>query len=153
MNIKQLQERIGTHSIRERPKGHVHFWERTLSRRHFLRATAGAAGLVLGSSLITPALAAAASDPRAIPGGLDLLGTGEIFHLFLPDAAHPNDDPSTITDFNGFVGLAYLAGMGTQTNLDTGETRHLPYMVDLRFMKGEYIGVDGKHHHGAFVLT
>jgi hypothetical protein len=40
--------------------------------------------------------------------------------------------------------------MGTHTDKTTGRVSRLPYRVDLRFMKGVYVGKDGKHHHGAF---
>jgi hypothetical protein len=33
-----------------------------------------------------------------------------------------------------------------------GQERHLPFEVDLRFMKGEYVGLDGRKRHGAFAL-
>ena len=42
--------------------------------------------------------------------------------------------------------------MGMHTNKRTGAVRHLPYQVDLRFMKGSYIGTDGGQRQGAFAL-
>jgi len=41
--------------------------------------------------------------PRPIPGGIDVGGT--TFHVFLPGAGN---EPSTITDFKGLVGLANI---------------------------------------------
>lgn len=52
-------------------------------------------------------------------------------------------DPSLITDFNGHVGLTYVRGMGTRTDKATGGTQHLPFEVDLRFMKGVFVAADG----------
>ena len=72
-----------------------------------------------------------------------------------PVSAHSRpdkEDPSTITDFNGHIGLAYVVGMGTHTDQMTGDVSHLPYEVDLRFMKGVYVGKDLKIHHGTFAL-
>ena len=43
--------------------------------------------------------------------------------------------------------------MGTHTNKVTGVITRLPWEIDLRFMKGEYVGVDRKKHHGAFALV
>jgi len=86
--------------------------------------------------------------PQPIPGGLELLGPGTpLFHVFLPASGA---EPSTITDFNGFVGWAAVGGQGTHTT--GGVSSHLPFESDMRFLIGEYVGVDGKHHHGAFAF-
>lgn len=132
--------------------GHAHFWERAaLSRRKFIGAAAGVTGLAMGAGLWTPQIAFASSGgaaPRPIPGGIQPFGPGtEVFHVFLPGHA---GEPSTITDLNGFVGIANVRGMGTGTNTATGETKRLIFDVDNRFMKGEYVGLDGLHHHGTF---
>ena len=115
-----------------------------MSRRHFLGTAAGAAGLLLGSSLLSPARAAVCADPRHIPGGF--ADFGHFYHQRYPNqVAADTEDPSTITDFNGHIGLAYVQGMGTHTDKMTGIVSHLPYRVDLRFMKGVYVGKDGKN--------
>ena len=77
-----------------------------------------------------------------------MLGSGTpLFHVFLPGSGA---EPSTITDFNGFIGWAAVGGQGTHT---TGNvSSHLPFESDMRFIIGEYVGVDGKHHHGAFAF-
>src|SRR6266852_5197890 len=78
-----------------RPFGHAHFWQRAaFSRRSFL----GGAGAALGAGLALPAIARPSSAVLAnpIPGGLDLLGNGQIFHVYLPGTA---PELSTITDF------------------------------------------------------
>jgi hypothetical protein len=54
---------------------------------------------------------------------------------------------------NGFTGLAYISGMVTQTNVQTGEQVRYPFLEsDMRFMKGEFRGTDGRMHHGTFVF-
>src|SRR5262249_2792781 len=58
-------------------------------------------------------------------------------------------DPSVITDFNGFVGVADVQGTGTATNPD-GSTEKLLFDTDMRFMSGAYIGQDGAVHKGTF---
>lgn len=129
-------------------RGHTHV-TRAMSRRHFLGTTAGAAGLLLNASFLSPARAAEYADPRPIPGGFS--DFGHFYHQLYPNEnTAPTEDPSTITDFNGHIGLAYIEGMGTHTDKMTGVVSHLPYRVDLRFMKGVYVGEDGKRHHGAF---
>jgi hypothetical protein len=62
-------------------------------------------------------------------------------------------EPSTITDFNGFIGVAFISGEVTQTNTATGEVRTLPFLEsDMRFMKGTFRGTDGGFHRRAFAL-
>jgi hypothetical protein len=120
-----------------------------------------AAGTVgyLGTHLLRPAQAWADDPivmPNPIPGGftgdeLGCPGVTELFHLFLPSTAE--DEPSTITDFNGFHGDAHIQGFGTATDTMTGHQTRLFYDADIRFMKGVYVGVDGKKHQGAFAFV
>jgi len=137
----------------------AHLWSRTISRRQFGRAALGtlAVGAAMGAGLWKPGLALGreSSSPVPIPGASP--GLGGVFHVFGPASAlgDPIDaEPSTITDFKGFDGLAYLSGQVTQTNTRTGEVRTLPFVdSDMRFMKGVFRGTDGKIHHGAFALV
>lgn len=127
-----------------------------LSRRQFTRTAAGTAvvGATLGSSLWTPALAdpKGAFTPVPIPGGSPFLGGA--FHVFGPGAFDPVDaEPITITNLNGFVGLAYISGMVTQTNTKTSEKVRYPFVdSDMRFMKGNFRGADGRIHQATFAL-
>lgn len=131
-----------------------------MTRRQFARTAAGTAmaGAVVGSALWKPTgvKAFASTDPVPIPGGSPALGG--VYHIFGPGPAGSLDpidaEPATITDFNGFVGLAYINGTVTRTNTKTGEVRVLPTLFsDMRFMQGVYRGVDGKPHRGAFALV
>ena len=143
----------GQSSHGHRYVGHTHFWERAmLSRRQFIRTSVGATGAVLSSGLWLPAVAHASGHhhvaPRPIPGGTQFLGPGtELFHAFEP--VH-GLEPITIFDFKGLVGVAHIQGTGTGTDTGTGKTTPLVYDVDNRFMKGVYVGVDGKKHTGTF---
>ena len=76
-------------------------------------------------------------------------------HVFGPATIDPADaEPATITDFNGFVGLAYISGTVTQTNTATGEVLTLPFVdSDMRFMTGVFRDTDGKLQQGAFALV
>jgi hypothetical protein len=61
----------------------------------------------------------------------------------------PGLDPSSITDFNGFVGVADVQGTGTATYPD-GSKETLLYDTDMRFMSGTYVGKDGQVYKGTF---
>jgi hypothetical protein len=128
------------------PGSHQHFWERAVSRRRFL-VTTGATGALLAGSSLAPqwALASAGADPRPIPGGVEVGGT--LFHLFLPGLGN---EPSTIFDFRGTVGVAQVGGTVTRTDTVTGATEQLPFDIDNRFMQGTYVGIDGRRHRGTF---
>jgi hypothetical protein len=130
-------------------------WGHVLSRRRFLRSAAGAAGTILGSNLL-PQARADASDPTPIPGGNYFLGfPGPLFQVFGPALINPVDaEPITITNFNGFVGLAYITGMVTETNTTTGAQRKLPFqMADMRFMRGVFRDQSGQVRQGTFALV
>jgi len=110
---------------------------------------AGATGAVLASGLWMPGLALADNAaPRPIPGGIRPFGPGtELFHIF-PIA--PGVELSTSTDFHDASGGAEVQGKGTATNTDTGATSSLSFDVDMRFMQGVYVGMDGEKHRGTF---
>ncbi len=129
----------------------------SMSRRQFVRTTGAtiAGGMALGSGVLRPirAQAAALDDPLPIPGGSPTLGGA--FHVYGPSPTgflDPiNAEPSSITNFNGVVGLAYVDGMVTQTRISNGESHRYPFVAsDMRFMQGVYRGVDGKPRQGTF---
>jgi hypothetical protein len=70
-------------------------------------------------------------------------------HINLPGE---NKEPSTITNLNGFVGIGAVTGAGVAT-LANGATQRLFFDVDNRFMTGEFVGEDGRLHHGTFAFT
>ena len=128
-----------------------------MSRRQFLKsagATLLGAGLgaAFGSSIWPTHVASAhgSHEPVPIPGGTPVLGGG--YHVFGPGTIDPPDaEPSSITDFNGFVGIGFINGTVTRTNIQTGEVSILPMIAsDMRFMKGEFRGMDGQFHNGTF---
>jgi hypothetical protein len=82
--------------------------------------------------------------PKPTANISNLFGTD--FHLTF---FGPGIDPSSIGDFNGFVGVADVQGTGTATNPD-GSTETLLFDTDMRFMSGVYVGQDGAVHKGAF---
>jgi hypothetical protein len=103
--------------------------------------------------------------PLPIPGGFVNPTGGPFVHLNLPgpaDAPPPNpptgplattNDPAMIIDFMGGLAVAKVQGTGTGIDTTTGATSTLFFEVDLRFMKGIYVGVDGQSHFGTFALV
>jgi len=90
--------------------------------------------------------------PLPIPGGTPGFSPGDFFeHANLAgpaDAAPPfGNEPSSITDFDGAVGVAHFEGTGKDS-----QGNDLLYDVDLRFMQGTYRGVDGELHDGTFAF-
>jgi hypothetical protein len=129
-----------------------------VSRRRFLRSLAGAAGVLLGSNLL-PKARADNSDPTPIPGGNYFLGSlGPLFHVFGPgfggDPTTVDQEPLTITDFDGLMGLAFISGMATETNTTTGQQRRLPFLnSDMRFLQGVFLDTNGQERQGTFALV
>ena len=121
------------------------------SRRRFIRGAGAVIGTAVGTSLLLPRAILAGPPPNSSPKPTTNSFTleGKTFHI---DGFGPGLDPSAITDFNGFVGVADVQGTGTGTYAD-GSSETLLFDTDMRFMKGEYVGEDGVRHRGAFVLV
>jgi len=124
-----------------------HHVRHVLSRRTFLGSIAGVAGATLGTGLFpTNVLAAKAPNAAPKPTSNQITLNGVTFSLTFFGRGI---DPSSIGDFNGFVGVADVQGTGTATNPD-GSTETLLYDTDMRFMSGVYVGQDGAVHKGTF---
>lgn len=150
-----------------------------ISRRRLLAGvgmTGG--GLLLGPALSTTAFADDDDDqpsfghdlcasPDPIPhvneGVLALFGVK--VHFFFagptdgsavatdPTGVHPGGrDPSSIYDFDGFIGQADLNLTGTGTDLNTGTSQPYSFHADCRFMSGAYLGTDGEKRRGSFAF-
>ncbi len=159
MNKKQIAswDQLLTKGMSERTN---HGVDSATLRRNFLRSAASIAGLGLSTGLCLPRLAQAGTDdeddgkgksvlPNPIPGGVSPLGIF-IHHFPVSPTATPLQsltDPSQITDFKGFVGLNRIRGAGMGKGFPA-----LAFQADMGFMKGVFIGVDGKHHQGAFAF-
>jgi hypothetical protein len=145
------------------------FGEGGVSRRSFMRGTAGAAGagVVLGTGALASRPAGGdddddrgrvegiCGDPFPIPhlspipfsvGAIHVFGPGPVDAD--PAAGH---DPSLITDFKGVIGECdlNLTGMGTDA---TGASGRYDFHCDMRFMRGSFVAVDGRKHRGAFAF-
>jgi len=150
------------------------FQQKSLSRRNLIRGAAGTAagaGLLLGSGL---RLAARADDDDdegretcalALPQPHTTAGPFGPIHFYFPGpidgsaaatdgtGTHPEGrDPSTITNFEGFVGQVDLTFSGTGMDTKTGATAPYQFHTDTRFMKGTFIGSDERTRRGAFAF-
>jgi hypothetical protein len=132
------------------------------------------AGAVLGSGLWAPGVAVADDDhddskkkcgvPLPIP--FNRPGPFGPVHQYFPGpidgSAWPTDptgthaegrDPSTITNFDGFVGEVDLNFKGTARDTRTGAQVPLfEFHTDSRFIIGDFIASDQKRHKGAFAF-
>jgi hypothetical protein len=132
-----------------------------MTRRQFARTAAGTA--VLGGALGTGFLKPALADNEFLKPALgDNWSFAPIpisrtpYHVFGPmfQGTPIDAEPSTITNLDGFVGLAYISGMVTRTNTKTGERLRLPFRdSDMRFMKGNFRGTDGNIHQSTFAFV
>ena len=135
---------------------------RQLSRRNLIYG----AGAIAGAGLLRPGPVFADDNEQAacalanpIPGGVTPFKPfGVVVHHNPLNAANRLavaniNDPSQITDFEGFVGLTNIHGGGTGTNTVTGESTILGFRADMGFSKGKFIGVDGRQHEGTFAFV
>ena len=138
--------------------GHHHVLPPSLCRRQFLQALAGgtALGAALGTGLLRPQRVEGAApdinDVVPIPGTFEF--PGKEFHVLGPPLTAPDDDPSTVFNFVGATGIAFISGTCTRTNRRTGKTRELPFLFnDMRFMQGIYREHNGNRRVGTFVFV
>jgi hypothetical protein len=119
-----------------------------LSRRRFLGGSAVALGGLAGVGLLDPALGLAktAGAPRPIPGGFDqnfnIVPSNPFIHVLPPGIGF---EMSSITDFNGVV-----AGSETRGTAHGSDGTAYDFDTDMRFMRGAYVGLDGRLRQGAF---
>ena len=135
------------------------------TRRGFLSTAAGVAGFAAASEFAICPVALAdpkTAEPKPIPGGATAFGF-HVHHNPLPnDPTLPltifnttQGDPSEIGDFNGLVLDTMIRGLGTGSGVtfaDDTNPGSLAFRADMGAMRGEYVGEDGKHHHGSFVF-
>ena len=128
----------------------------SLARRQFFRVVAGAAsftlsGWGLGGLVVLPAQSGDAA-PKPLPGGTHT-PWGVFIHHYAPKPGGDlaaMDDPSQITDLDGWICDSRIFGMGTATDTKAGTTTRYPFMADMGIMKGTYVGEDRRRHTGVF---
>jgi hypothetical protein len=145
---------------------HVHVPRRGVTRRQML-GTAGAAGTILAVGF--PKLARGEKPGSGIPNPIPHINHPPPpgAHFFFPGPADgsvapttdptpgqplPGRDPSTIYDFNGFIGNADLILSGTGTDTTTHASAPYTFHTDMRFMKGVFIDITGQTRRGAFAF-
>jgi len=101
------------------------------------------AGASLFTAVVGARAIAANSDPSPLPASS---------HIFAPGPRSQGlmglqIEPSSITDFQGTVALAYLSGTATD-----GGGQHYDLEVDLRIMSGDYVATDGSTRTAAFAF-
>jgi len=132
-------------------------WHTPISRRRFLGAGVGASviGGALGAGLLRPVSASAApriGNVLPIPTTLEVFG--EAIHVQAPPFTGVDTDPSTVWNFQGASGIAFMNTSVTRTHRKTGEQRVLPSTMNhMTFMQGIYIGRDGHVRRGTFSLV
>lgn len=139
--------------VPRRPLAASHHDRHLVSRRAFLGGTAGVSAAMVGAGLLGPTAAFAVKPAKpAKPANVAPRPTATQ-NLNGIDFAVSNFgdglDPSLITDFKGFVGVADVQGTGTGTDRH-GRSEQLLYDTDMRFMSGVYVGQDGKVREGTF---
>jgi hypothetical protein len=127
--------------------------------------TAGAAGAILATGF--PKIALGTKPGSGLPTPIPHINHPPPVgaHFFFPGhvdgSASPTDptagplagrDPSTIYDFNGFIGSADLVLSGTGTDMTTLATDVYTFHTDMRFMKGVFIDTEGQTQKGAFAF-
>ena len=156
MNYGEILSRRASFGTRNaaRAMAHCHLHRRGVSRRLFIQSAAGAtaAGAVMGSPLRAAAGGPGIGLVVPIPTTLPIFG--EEFHVQAPPFTGADSDPSSVFDFTGSAGIAFINGTVQRTDRRTGESRMLPYSFnDMRFMQGRFRGRDGHIRRATFVFT
>ena len=93
------------------------------------------------------------ASPIPVPGFFNPGLGGPDLHFQKPGPADNTSgifggEPSSITDFSGFVGVVHVQGTGTDNSGNT-----LFWDSDLRFMRGVFQGTDAQLHSGTFAFV
>jgi hypothetical protein len=136
----------------EVPDGLEGLWGRVVtdrtSRGQVLRRGAVAVGALSGLGLLEagPALAWSGAQPKPIPGGFDqnfnIVPKNPFIHILPPAVGF---EMATITDFDGVVAATEIQGTARGSDGST-----FTFDTDMRFMRGHYVGRDGRKRWGTF---
>ena len=147
-------------------EGHQDGAPRRIGRRLLLVGTGAAAAVVGAIGAVGQVKPASATErrrakpaPLPIPGGFEAGPPVGFVHAFLPGPVGSSTpffqlpgggldvEPSTMTNFKGFMTFAVLSG---QAEGSDGKTYNVEF--DLRVMEGEYIAEDSSHQRGTFAF-
>ena len=153
--LSQSATRTSTRGAARVHAAHCHIHRTRVSRRQFIGAGVGltAFAATLGSSAAraqgaSPGIGLVTPIPTTLPIA------GQDFHVQAPPFTGADSDPSSVYNFDGIVGIAFISGEVERTDRKTGETRTLPYVFnDMRFMQGRFEGRDGHVRKGTFAFT
>ena len=116
----------------------------------------GAASFTLGGGglggVVVPRAQPGGAAPKPLPGGTHT-PWGVFIHHYPPKPGgdlSAMDDPSQITDLDGWVCNSRIFGMGTATDTKAGGITRYPFMADVGIMKGTYLGEDRQRRTGLF---
>jgi hypothetical protein len=86
-----------------------------------------------------------------IPATLDFFGIPS--HVQAPPLTGADTDASTVFNFKGATGIAFINGLVDRRDRRTGETRTLPFLAsDMRYMKGVVRDRLGHQRHATFAF-
>jgi hypothetical protein len=105
--------------------------------------------VLAGASLLASVVAGSSPGRAADAEPVPIPGAG---HIFSPGPRSLglmglNVEPSSISNFQGTVALAYLTGTATD-----GASTPYDLSVDLRVMSGDYVAADGSMQTGTFAF-
>jgi hypothetical protein len=133
-------------------------WHARISRRKFLEAAVGASvvGGAVGLGFLRPGSAWAApgiGNVLPIPTTLNVFGVD--IHVQAPPFTGADTDPSTVWNFQGSSGVAFINTTATRTNRKTGLVQEGldssgNHMI---FMQGVYRGRDGHVREATFAFV
>jgi len=128
-----------------------------VSRRQFLQGAASLTAVAATCGASVSHAEGALSGPgiglvTPIPTTLPIFG--QEFHVQAPPFTGADSDPSSVYNFRGTAGIAFISGFVERTDRRTGESRMLPYSFnDMRFMQGLFEGRDGHVRSATFAFT
>ena len=155
---RQLRDRAQSRPLSRHQQLHLEADRRGWTRRQFLQM--GAAVVAAGGATVLSRTALAAPPGSGLPEQIpyhspfleDALGLQIPF--FLPAEVDPfsggNGIPTTIHNFNGFLGLVEADGVSNPDNTADDEPRL--WACDVRFMKGVFVNRSGHKQPGAFAF-
>ena len=127
-----------------------------MSRRRFLQAATGATTLggALGAGLLAPNIAAGQGLGNVLPIPSTLNFFGIDAHVQAPPFSGVDTDPSTVWNFQGSSGIAFIDTTATQIDQKTGALKNLDSTFNhMTFVQGVYVGRDGHIRNGTFSLV
>ena len=149
---RQRPPRVRTQSRRPRAANHKLVLE-PLEDRSLLSGGLSPTLVALGGATPRPiplplAFAASPFDPPGFDIYQNFQGPADADPQVTPLLGN---EPNQITDFNGFYGGVRVQGGGTGVQVGSSLPTSFFWDGDLRFMQGDYRGVNGKVYHRTFV--